>query len=235
MIKDLRQIAAHYLKGWFVVDFALVAIDWLCLIIEASAGEQSVSGTNLAKMVRLLKATRLVRIYTMLKAEKVAQLEEVVMQKAASLGLASLYNLWRRLFQLVFLILWLNHLGACAWVSIQTIATIGQERNWERSVAEMHTDAEGFVFDAKQVDIGHLPPCPSPTPTVTMITVTRQLAPGKKLCLLSKVLLFFRTVSPVNMLSFKDLTLKTVMLISLLSAQCVQSLHYLNVKNMTKT
>lgn len=49
------------------------------------------------------------------------------------------------------------------------------------------------------------------------------------------VLRFLRTLSPVKELSFKDVTLKLVMLMALISAQRVQTLHLLKLKYMSKT
>jgi hypothetical protein len=48
------------------------------------------------------------------------------------------------------------------------------------------------------------------------------------------VLKYLRTLSPVKELSFKDLTLKLVMLIAIISAQRAQTLHLLEVVNMVK-
>ena len=49
------------------------------------------------------------------------------------------------------------------------------------------------------------------------------------------VLRYLRTLSPVKDLSFKDLTLKLVMLMALLSAQRAQTLHLLKMKYMSKS
>jgi hypothetical protein len=48
------------------------------------------------------------------------------------------------------------------------------------------------------------------------------------------VLKYLRTLSPVKELSFKDLTLKVVMLMALISAQRAQTLHLLKMKYLSK-
>lgn len=50
----------------------------------------------------------------------------------------------------------------------------------------------------------------------------------------SKVLLYLQKLSPVKFISFKDLTLKLVMLIALTSACRVQSLHLLSIQGLQK-
>merc|ERR1719174_3019465 len=69
MIKDLKRIAARYLRRFFLIDVTVVLIDWLAIVYELSSdsGAENSSRRALLNTVRLLKATRMVRIYTMLK------------------------------------------------------------------------------------------------------------------------------------------------------------------------
>jgi len=136
VVKNFKRIACRYLARWFLVDFTVVAFDWLNLGITLTAtGEGSGEGPVYLKLIRLLKATRMLRIYAMLKAGKVAAVQEMVMSKAHGCGLGTIVGFCANISKLVFIILWLNHIGACTWVALVSNQQSDTGQSWERYTA----------------------------------------------------------------------------------------------------
>lgn len=61
-----RQIARHYLRRWFLVDFPLVSLDWLAIIMLANAGDV-VNIARTSKVLRICRALRVLRMVRVLR------------------------------------------------------------------------------------------------------------------------------------------------------------------------
>eukprot|EP01048_Picozoa_sp_COSAG05_P019619 COSAG05_NODE_3120_length_2308_cov_92.211467_1_plen_596_part_10 len=67
VVMDKKQIAAKYLKGWFLIDF-VATVDWQVVVHVYSpilAKSQSVGMLRLVKVLRLARASRLIKRLTM--------------------------------------------------------------------------------------------------------------------------------------------------------------------------
>jgi hypothetical protein len=121
-----------------------VIVDWVAIFVEASAtapdggAADNKNGTAWTKLVRLLKVGRIIRIYTMVQAGKAAQLIEFIMQRANAMGIAMVLQFVGTLSKLVLIILWLNHVGACLWITVENNQSSATGASWAKTVANMH-------------------------------------------------------------------------------------------------
>jgi len=61
-----RQIAWHYLRCWFLVDFPLVALDWVATVLIAGAGDV-LNVARTSKVLRICRALRVLRMVRVLR------------------------------------------------------------------------------------------------------------------------------------------------------------------------
>lgn len=87
-----RDIAAHYLRGWFLVDLLSVAsstFDILPLTQEPNASERGTSNLKALRMIRTLRLVKLVRLIRVSRILK--QWETRIAMPYSSLTLAALF------------------------------------------------------------------------------------------------------------------------------------------------
>ena len=67
-IDEHKQIAIHYLKGWFWIDLiAILPIEWFVPEEDQSVDDMAGSGADLNQMVRILRVGRLGKLVKLLK------------------------------------------------------------------------------------------------------------------------------------------------------------------------
>jgi len=118
LVRDFRAIAKQYAKTWLFVDLAVVSVDWLAIGLQSvsdPSGKGNTDANKYIKVIRCLKAFRLVRVLAVLRSGRFAQVQEAVVRRSTVLGVNLQIQFAMGLTKLVFVILWLNHLGSCFW------------------------------------------------------------------------------------------------------------------------
>jgi len=108
----LKKTAMAYLKGWFVLDFVLVMIDWTTLLWAAF-----ISAFGFARGVKSLRMTK---IFRLMRLSRVCRLPKVVKHLADLSGFldGDLITAGIKVFSWVAGILFVNHFIACSWFAI---------------------------------------------------------------------------------------------------------------------
>lgn len=113
LITERRQIAKHYLKGWFMCDALLVLSDWISVIMEILAAAKDTVWGN-ARVVRISRLARLLRTLRLLRVMRISvwlhQIKSVINSEYTRICFLLTCN--------VFSILLLAHMAACAWFGI---------------------------------------------------------------------------------------------------------------------
>ena len=120
LIKDLRAIRRHYLRGWFFVDLISV------LPLDLITGEGGPIPIKFdLKILRLVKLLRLLKLLRLVKASRMFQrLESKIAVPYAYLSLS----------KFLVLLLISGHWFACLWVMIAELEATGS--NWTNSLYE---------------------------------------------------------------------------------------------------
>ncbi|CAE6961526.1 Hcn4 [Symbiodinium natans] len=105
------SIAKNYMQTWLSFDLAIVAIDWLSVIIIATQGDSGVGYARSLRTARYLRALRSFRVLRIVKDDRVnAMLENIVIAMGRQ---------WLILaFNVMKMLAWIGctaHLLACAW------------------------------------------------------------------------------------------------------------------------
>lgn len=109
VVLDLHRVVAHYLRGWFWLDFSVNLVDASGVLLE-----------NILQSSSDLRVIRRLRVIRLLGVARVMRL----FPRFRELGTQSLYTNWNIFLQVVKLlciILWINHISCCAWYGIGRI------------------------------------------------------------------------------------------------------------------
>ncbi|KAL7669052.1 hypothetical protein ACOME3_009723 [Neoechinorhynchus agilis] len=135
IILNPRQIAVHYLKGWFIIDMlSSFPVDYIFLLLENSG-----RGYQLARTGRAIKAIRLFRLLSLLRLLRVSRLVRYATQWEELFSVAAMAM---RILNLVGLIMLIAHWNGClqfivpllqdfppdCWVSINNL----QNETWSK-------------------------------------------------------------------------------------------------------
>mmetsp|Transcript_61069 Transcript_61069/g.189172 ORF Transcript_61069/g.189172 Transcript_61069/m.189172 type:complete len:766 (-) Transcript_61069:51-2348(-) len=97
------KIALHYLKTWFVVDFAIVMLEWL-----------SVGGAGILRAGKVIRGARIIRMLRIIKVQVLfEQLHDFIRSETSMM----VFQIGR----LVVFILVINHFVACGWWAVGTL------------------------------------------------------------------------------------------------------------------
>jgi hypothetical protein len=108
-IMDPFLIFLNYLRGWFVLDLIVMGPDWIVASMQAIKGRDwgdggaSASQTNLAGLLRIARLVRVLRLL------RVAKLKRILVRFKDSIESEVVFVIFRAV-QLVFLMVFLNHL-----------------------------------------------------------------------------------------------------------------------------
>merc|ERR1719362_530247 len=129
---NLKKVARRYVMSWFLPDIMVILAEWYSLYLHYTAGPGT-SRTSQVRIIRLLKIARAVRT---VRAGRLAQVQPMLEHLCTVMGLSlPTVKFALGLTKLVFLILWLNHLGACSWWMFVTGSSGDNESNWHNIIA----------------------------------------------------------------------------------------------------
>lgn len=137
---QLRVIAWHYIRSWFLLDAGLVAFDGFCVLMMALGWTRQ---ANYVTLLRLLKAGRILRLTLVIRSDRNRKLLNLAREWVDSLGLGALVHLFVQMFKLSLFMLWFNHIGACFWVCLVRRWSEGMGASWSRNVVQAGLQVHG--------------------------------------------------------------------------------------------
>mmetsp|Transcript_15785 Transcript_15785/g.37126 ORF Transcript_15785/g.37126 Transcript_15785/m.37126 type:complete len:1074 (+) Transcript_15785:132-3353(+) len=107
--EEMRRssVAWHYIKTWFLLDAAIVTIDWIGMILQAGRQE----GVAVARFGKTLRTMRVLRSLRLLRVMKLRRVVDMIQDHIAS----DLMQIVVTMTKLVLLVLLVNHAFACIW------------------------------------------------------------------------------------------------------------------------
>ncbi len=134
LITNRIEIAKHYLKGWFGIDFmSTLPVYRIATAISSSAGEEAPSATKVIKTIRVLRLARLLKLVRLLKLRK---LSEKMRDLDINPGVL-------RIFGLVSRILFVAHLFASLWYAVGSWSLSEYGRSWTTEFGATSEDLFG--------------------------------------------------------------------------------------------
>jgi hypothetical protein len=138
---DLTKIARRYLMSSFGIDVSLIALDVISLMLTFAA-DSLPDSKDAFKLWRLGKVTRVLRCVSVVRLRVLSSLVERLAMQSPTLQATGVvvYDV----VKLVCVILWLNHIIACGWISL------GRSGISDTGVAWLDTpigDSEGSTYD----------------------------------------------------------------------------------------
>eukprot|EP00747_Dinoflagellata_sp_TGD_P194498 gnl/TRDRNA2_/TRDRNA2_61986_c0_seq1.p1 gnl/TRDRNA2_/TRDRNA2_61986_c0~~gnl/TRDRNA2_/TRDRNA2_61986_c0_seq1.p1 ORF type:complete len:742 (+),score=129.03 gnl/TRDRNA2_/TRDRNA2_61986_c0_seq1:103-2328(+) len=118
-------VAKHYLRTWLLLDVLIAGIDWL-MIAVGSGSDASAHTAGLVRTGKMLRGLRILRVLRLLRLAKLRQLLNAVQDRIDSEYLSVAMSL----FQLLFLIMFINHFVACAWYAVSYTADANKNARW---------------------------------------------------------------------------------------------------------
>ncbi|CAF0815980.1 unnamed protein product [Brachionus calyciflorus] len=120
IILEPKQIAKHYIRTWFFVDFlSSIPLDYIFLLVRES-GEKY----QLARTGRALKVLRLVKLLSLLRLLRLSRLVRYIHQWEEFLSIASMVM---RILNLVCLIILLAHWNGCLQFLVPMLQSFPKE------------------------------------------------------------------------------------------------------------
>lgn len=113
-----KMVARRYMRTTFPVDIAVTFLDWLGVVtvfIYQSASQNDMT-TLITTFPRIIKVTKLLRLMSFLRIARFIEPLERLGDQYFSQVLHHIINM----VALLLLILWLNHILACAWYTLAT-------------------------------------------------------------------------------------------------------------------
>ncbi|CAK0855649.1 unnamed protein product [Prorocentrum cordatum] len=113
----LWQIARHYLKRIFFFNVIAVVADYI--VIAAAARRQFSNDTGfsyqLEKVASFCKISRLIRMCLMVRSGRVGNLYGRIVNETRQRGVGRQFSTAATVIQMILLMFWITHLGACFW------------------------------------------------------------------------------------------------------------------------
>jgi len=117
-------IAKRYLMSWFPIDATIIGLDCSTILLSYVSGEaQGTSGTGL---LRLAKASRMLRVVAVLRCARFTDIITRMLQR----NLPSGFRILLQIAELFMTILYVNHVIACIWYYLGLHAPSDTGHSW---------------------------------------------------------------------------------------------------------
>lgn len=137
-IVERKDIARHYFKTWFLLDFmATIPFDVILFLVSNEEGNSGTStATRSTKLLRVAKIFRTLRILRLLRIQRIAQ--NLQMALGVSFSLFSILK-----FGIVFLML--AHIVACGLLAIANEHDVQGTDNWFKATVNTSTRGDQYT------------------------------------------------------------------------------------------
>jgi len=122
-----RRIAQHYVRGWFVMDCAIVLCDWLSLMSVLTEG--TVGTSDVFALIRFAKMSRLFRAFALLRMFRLARITDELLDKLFYHEI----RIATRVVMILMLVMWVNHLISCTWYAVGRYSQSDTGTRWTKS------------------------------------------------------------------------------------------------------
>jgi len=137
------RIRQHYLRGWFIADFLLVAADLLSMIAQAFDIQEG------GHLLRLLRLSRLCRVVSIAKVSRLfLRLEDFFQAHHAEM-----FAIFMKLARIAVVVLGANHLIACFWMVIGRDGYSDTGRRWVEELAFASSNAPTAPSETTYLDL----------------------------------------------------------------------------------
>lgn len=106
--RRFKQIACNYLRTWFLLDFALVALDWMEVFFSAAGG------LGIARVGKASRIIRIIRLLRLLRLVRVREIFKVVLERLRSERLV----IFAKIMKIMGILVGIAHIMACLWYGI---------------------------------------------------------------------------------------------------------------------
>jgi len=120
-----EMVIQNYLRWWFPLDALVTSLDWFGLAINI-IGDDSSQLAIITDFPRFIKMTKALRVMNVLRIARIVQPLERLVDQNFSEFLRQTINMAERFM----VVLWLNHVLACAWYGIAVQAGSDTGLNW---------------------------------------------------------------------------------------------------------
>jgi len=105
------QVCRHYLRSWFAIDAATLAVDWMEVFIADATGDNSANAVRMGKVLKSLRMVRMLRFSRATRMQFVPNVMKLVVHRFRSDLIATIFSLGK----IFLLLVWMNHVIACCW------------------------------------------------------------------------------------------------------------------------
>lgn len=134
------MILCNYLRGWFLLDVAVVVPDWVFTVLELASSGQS-GGSDGAEGGRMLRALRVLRTARLLRLAKLKRLISILKDHIDSEATFIMINV----LKMILMLLMVNHFLGSVWYAIGSMS----EPNW----IDVHSFAAASLADRYSVSL----------------------------------------------------------------------------------
>lgn len=109
LVLNLRKTCRNYGTTWFILDLALVSLDWTILVLDSDGDSAGV-----ARLSRTIRSLRFLRLLRLGRVVRLGSIIESVKEQLSSRMANIQYSIMKIIFQLLIY----NHIIACLWYGI---------------------------------------------------------------------------------------------------------------------
>lgn len=113
LVQSPARALTHYLRTWFLFDVAVVAFDWVMLVLEGSTTSSTSMGVG-GRVLRVARVVRIVRLLRLVKLQNLLQVVEDSVGYAYMQGMQLVVAVAKALLLIVFSV----HVLGCFWFMV---------------------------------------------------------------------------------------------------------------------
>lgn len=134
-------VLRRYLAGPFLIDAAILLADWLSLVSIFTAG--TVGTSEGFTLIRIGKATRILRIFALLRMVRLARVTDDLLDRYVSHEL----RLGMRIIMILLAFMWINHMISCLWFALGRYSPSDTGTRW--TSGEVSVGNTSYVYDGE--------------------------------------------------------------------------------------
>eukprot|EP00435_Cladocopium_sp_Y103_P023873 s944_g5.t2 len=109
LVLNLKKTCRSYASSWFILDLALVSLDWTILVLDSDGDSAGV-----ARLSRTIRSLRFLRLLRLGRVVRLGSIIESIKEQLSSRMANIQYSVMKIIFQLLIY----NHIIACLWYGI---------------------------------------------------------------------------------------------------------------------